>query len=129
MAGIASILQVILGNDNVQRKQAEEQLSAAKNSQTDKYACLLTMVISPESTYSLEVKSLAAVILRRNVSTSAIDSQDVGNAANNSNLWQRLSDAARSTIKTQILSTLDAATATKSPQTFIHKVCNVAVEI
>ena len=45
------------------------------------------MVISPESTYNLEVKSLAAVILRRNISTSAVDSQDVGNAENNYNLW------------------------------------------
>ena len=80
MSGIASILQVILANDNVARKQAEEQLSAAKSTQTDKYACLLTMVISPESNYNLEVKSLAAVILRRNISTSAVDSQDVGNA-------------------------------------------------
>jgi len=44
---------------------------------------------------SFEAKSLAAVILRRNISTEAIDASDLINQSNNANLWKRLSDDAR----------------------------------
>jgi hypothetical protein len=35
----------------------------------------------------MEVRSLAAVILRRNISASDVDSGDVEDVANNDNLW------------------------------------------
>ena len=86
-AQIGGILQQILSNDNVARKAAEDQLNAAKSSQTEKYACLLSAVLHPnQTTISVEAKCLAAVILRRNVSTEATDASDLTNADNNVNL-------------------------------------------
>lgn len=46
-AGIATILEQILSNDNATRKAAEGQLNQAKSSQTDKYACLMSAVLHP----------------------------------------------------------------------------------
>lgn len=79
---------------------AEDQLNIAKSTQTDKYACLLSAVLHPnQSQISFEAKSLAAVILRRNISTEAIDASDLIDQSNNANLWKRLSDSARSQVK------------------------------
>ena len=76
--GISQILQQILSNDNVLRKGAEDQLNAAKSSQTEKYAILMATLLQPEHTsISFEAKSLAAVILRRNISTEAMDASDL----------------------------------------------------
>jgi hypothetical protein len=47
----------------------------------------MVAVLNPNAQFTLEVKSLAAVILRRNISTTSIDSSDVADAANNANLW------------------------------------------
>ena len=52
----------------------------------------MVSVLNPNAGFSLEVKSLAAVILRRNISTTSVDSSDATDAANNANLWLRLSD-------------------------------------
>ena len=126
--GISQILQQILSNDNVLRKGAEAQLNAAKSSQTEKYAILMATLLQPEHTsISYEAKSLAAVILRRNVSTEAMDASDLQNQENNINLWKRLSDPAREAVKASILTTLQSVNATN--KAFMHKVCNVAVEI
>ena len=46
-AGIATILEQILSNDNETRKAAEAQLNTAKSSQTDKYALLMSAVLHP----------------------------------------------------------------------------------
>ena len=79
-AGITGILQQILSNDNEQRKAAEAQLNVAKSEQTEKYAVLMASILHPDqSSVSDEAKSLAAVILRRNVSTEAIDAADLAN--------------------------------------------------
>lgn len=56
-------------------------------------------ILNPQFPTTPEVKSLASVILRRNISTSAIDSSDVNDVANNANLWQRLTDESRNLIK------------------------------
>ena len=99
-ATVGGILQQILGNDNDQRKAAEAQLNAAKGAQTDKYACLMAAILHPaQSQISAEAKALAAVILRRNISTEAVDASDLTNQQNNENLWKRLSDAARNQVK------------------------------
>lgn len=128
-AGIGAILQQILSNDNQTRKAAEEQLNAAKRAETDKYACLLAAVLHPNQTdiISQEAKQLAAVILRRNISIEALDASDLSNQYNNENLWKRLSDEGRETVKQIILETLQGVNA--SNKNFMHKVCNVAVEI
>lgn len=77
-AGISTILEQILSNDNTTRKAAEAQLNDAKSTQTDKYACLLTAVLHPsQAQIPVASKSLAAVILRRNISTEATDASDL----------------------------------------------------
>ena len=125
---LGAILQQILSNDNTHRKQAEDNLNMAKSSNTDQYACIMSAVLHPnQAQISLEAKSLAAVILRRNISTEAVDASDLGNQSNNENLWKRLSDPARNQVKQTILETLQSVDATN--KTFMHKVCNVAVEI
>lgn len=125
---LGNILQQILSNDNTQRKQAEDNLNTAKSNNTDQYACIMSAVLHPNQTQiSFEAKSLAAVILRRNISTEAIDASDLGNQSNNENLWKRLSDPARTQVKQTILETLQSVDATN--KNFMHKVCNVAVEI
>ena len=43
------------------------------------------------------------------------------------NLWKRLSDDARNAVKASLLETLNKVDATN--KTFMHKVCNVAVEV
>jgi hypothetical protein len=89
---------------------------------------LMVSVMHPNLTQiPLEVKSLASVILRRNISTSMVDSSDVKDVANNANLWQRLSDDARNFVKRQILETLSGTLGTQKHLT--HKVCSLAVEI
>ena len=71
---INGILTQILNNDNEERKAAETQLNAAKANETDKYACLLAASLHPQqSAVSVDAKQLAAVILRRNISTEALD--------------------------------------------------------
>lgn len=56
----------------------------------------------------VDVKSLASVILRRNISSSATDSQDIANQANNQNLWERLSNETKEYVKGELLKIIDA---------------------
>jgi len=85
---IGAILGEILQNDNNVRKAAEERLNQAKRAEADRYAATLAAVFHPSNTqFTPEVKSLAAVILRRGVSVQAIDSSDLTDVANNANLW------------------------------------------
>jgi importin-5 len=65
---IGQLLSEILQNDNTIRKSAEDKLNAAKSQDPDRYACYLVSVLSPECNFTIDVKSLAAVILRRNIS-------------------------------------------------------------
>lgn len=89
---------------------------------------LMVSVLAPAQTMvSIEAKSLAAVILRRNISTEATDASDLQNQENNVNLWKRLSDPCREGVKQSILATLQSVDATN--KNYMHKVCNVAVEI
>lgn len=76
---------------------------------------------------SFDIKSLAAVILRRNISATATDTGDLADQENNANLWMRLSDRARATVMHSIIQTLQTVNAIN--KTFMHKVCNVAIEI
>jgi hypothetical protein len=84
---IGQILSEILQNDNNLRKAAEEKLSAAKRTDPDRYTCYLVSVLQPQYAFPSDVKSLAAVILRRNISISSSDVADLKDQANNSNLY------------------------------------------
>ena len=77
LAQIGQILSNVLQTDNNIRKQAESQLNDAKRAEADRYACYMVAVLNPNAAFNIEVKSLAAVILRRNISTTSIDSSDV----------------------------------------------------
>jgi hypothetical protein len=111
LAAVGEILQQILQNDNETRKAAEAKLNQAKSMSADDYALTLCAVIHPATNqFGLDVKSLAAVVLRRNISIQEVDSQDVSNATNNHNLWQRLSDQGRSNVQVAILETLNQET-------------------
>jgi hypothetical protein len=59
-------LQTVLGTDNEARKVAEAELDKIKQGDSDKYACYLTQVLM-EANAPLDIKALAAVILRRSV--------------------------------------------------------------
>lgn len=74
---IGQILSEILQNDNTVRKAAEEKLNQAKKTDPDRYACYLVSVIAPTCTFGSEIKSLAAVILRRNISIQTGDHSDL----------------------------------------------------
>ena len=59
-------LQTVLAQDNEARKGAEAELNKIKEGDPDKYGAYLTSVIMhPEAPQ--EIKSLAAVILRRSL--------------------------------------------------------------
>lgn len=128
MAELTAILTTILANDNELRKNAENSLNEVKKNDPNRYAQLMVYVMHPQyQGANPEVKSLASVILRRNISTSAVDVADVADAANNANLWQRLSNECRAQMKTHLLEALRGCT--EWPKHLTHKVCSLAVEI
>ncbi len=128
LANMGGLLTKILAQDNAERKAAEQQLNDAKRAHCDQYAAYMVTILNPGNTqFGPEAKSLAAVILRRNVSTMAVDTGDVKDAANNANLWNRLSDESRAYFKSQLLESLSAASPTSKNLT--HKVCSLAVEV
>jgi hypothetical protein len=88
---------------------------------------VMVYVMHPQYAATPEVKSLSAVILRRNISTSSVDVSDVTDASNNDNLWQRLSDETRNGLKVQLAEVLRGST--EWPKHLTHKICSLAVEI
>ena len=72
--------------------------------------------------FNAEVKSLAAVILRRNISSTATDSQDI---TDNTNLWSRLSPDAKEFVKSELLKTITEC----NEKAIIHKICNLIIEV
>mmetsp|Transcript_13417 Transcript_13417/g.18343 ORF Transcript_13417/g.18343 Transcript_13417/m.18343 type:complete len:143 (-) Transcript_13417:946-1374(-) len=121
---LAGALQQVLGTDNNARKEAEEKVNQIKRGEPEKYAVYLSNIMQVDSPFPQEVKSLAAVILRRNISAVSIDSQDI-QIENNVNLWERLSPEARNTVKENLLKVISATT-TKD---LMHKICNLLVEV
>ena len=77
------------------------------------------------ASYNAEVKSLAAVILRRNISNTATDSQDIANVDNNANLWKRLSADGQTYVKAELLKTI----AQSQDKHVVHKICNLLIEV
>jgi len=115
----------VLGIDNNLRAQAEEKLNQAKNSDSDKYAGALATIINPTNGCPDEIRSIAAVILRRNISVTSVDTSDAVNKDNNINLWFRISEDARNFVKQQIITALNGNQA----KDIMHKTCNLATEI
>lgn len=75
----------------------------------------------------MEIRSLSAVILRRNISASDVDVADLTDSANNDNLWNRLSFECRNAIKTSLIQVLGMGSSW--PKAILHKVCSLAVEV
>lgn len=71
------------------------------------------------------MKCLGAVILRRNISSTSVDSQDISNQDNNANLWKRLSTEAREFVKIELLKAISEC----ADKNVIHKICNLLIEI
>ena len=107
---VVQVLQEVLGNDNNVRKGAEEKLNQAKNSDANKYAGCLSSIINPTNGVPDDVRSIAAVILRRNISVTSVDTSDAVNKENNINLWFRITDDARNFVKSQVLEALSINT-------------------
>lgn len=114
-------------NDNVQRKEAEAKLSSLKLQDPNRYAAVMVYILNPQCAAGPEVKSLAAVILRRNISITDVDAADTQNKDNNQNLWMRLSDESRNVVKTELLNVL--GNCAEWPKNIVHKVCSLAVEV
>ena len=87
----------------------------------------MVYVLNPSCNASAEIKSLSAVILRRNISISDADASDINNKDNNTNLWMRLSDETRNFVKTELLNVLNNCA--DWPKNIVHKVCSLAVEV
>jgi hypothetical protein len=68
-------------------------------SDSNKYAGYLSSIINPANKCEEGVRSIAAVILRRNISVTSIDVQDAVNKENNANLWARMNAEAREYVK------------------------------
>jgi len=63
--------------------------------------------------------------LRRNISSTATDSQDLANQDNNANLWKRLSAEAKEFAKVELLKTISAC----SDKIILSKICNLIIEV
>lgn len=122
-----AILDVVMQNENEPRKEAEAKLNSIKAQDPNMYASCMVYILNPQVNAKPEIKSLVAVILRRNISISDVDAADITNKDNNANLWMRLSDQTRNTIKSELLNVLNNCA--DWPKNIVHKVCSLAVEV
>jgi len=63
--------------------------------------------------------------LRRNISNTATDSQDISNSENNANFWKKLSANGQNFIKAELLKIIIEC----NEKAIIHKICNLVVEV
>jgi hypothetical protein len=78
---IITQLQLVLGNDNDQRKSAEKHIEQIKVGEPDKYASYLTVIICQPDCPE-DIKTLCAVLLRRSVNSVVADKKET--------LWELL---------------------------------------
>ena len=109
-------LQTVLASDNEARKGAEAELNKIKEGDPDKYACYLTAVLM-ELNAPLDIKSLAAVILRRSIGTMLPEKKQT--------LWESLSQQAKDFLKNNLLN-ITKNTTTKD---LMRKLANLLVEV
>lgn len=116
VAFMVAQLQIVLGQDNAARKNAEDHLKKIKEGEPEKYACYLTAVIlNPEA--PVEIKSLAAVILRRSIGTMINDQKKT--------LWELLNQPSKDFLKNNLLACVSQVTV----KDLLHKLSNLLVEI
>lgn len=117
-------LQIVLGQDNVARKTAEQHIQKIKSGEPDKYSCYLTAVIV-DASVGQDIKSLSAVILRRSLmqllSKEASDDKR--------SLWEAMTPQAREYLRSNVLTYLRANIAAGLPKDLVHKICNLLVEV
>ena len=109
-------LQIVLGVDNKARKDAEQHLSKIREGEPEKYACYLASIIQ-DSGAPAEIRSLAAVILRRNLGTVVGESKKT--------LWEALNETAKDWLRTTLLTTIKSA----ALKDLAHKFANLLVEV
>lgn len=95
-------LKIVLGEDNDARKGAEAVLLSTKEDAPDKYAVYLTAVIMDQEAPPA-IKSLAAVLLRRNVNSHMDRAADDGTKRT---LWDALDANSKEFLKTNLLAAI-----------------------
>ena len=110
-------LQIVLGNDNAARKEAEKHIENIKQGEPDKYASYLTIIISQDDCPQ-DIKSLCAVLLRRSVNTVVGDKKET--------LWQLIKPETQQIIKVKLLEDISKDGKTKD---MMHKLANLMVEV
>lgn len=113
---MAEQLQLILGNDNTARKNAEENIKVMRESDADKYVSYLSILIC-DGTVDMQIKSLSAVILRRTLTTF--------NDGTKSVLWDGLKPETKQGLKGAFFDLVKQV----DSKDFCHKLCNLLVEI
>jgi len=118
---IVSKLQIVMQNDNQARKEAEASLQQVRTQDPDKYAhCIIQIVNSTE--VGVDVRSLALVIFRRNISSLINEEKDV---ADSQCIWKIIKKETRTLISQATLQMVENS----CEKVLMHKVCNFAVEV
>ena len=110
-------LQLVLGNDNVARKEAEKHIENIKVGETDKYASYLTVIITQDDCPA-NIKTLCAVLLRRSINSALADKKET--------LWEIIKPETQELVKTKLLEDMKKGGKTKE---MMHKIANVLVEV
>jgi len=113
---MAQQLQVVLGQDNEARKAAEEHLKKIKEGEPDKYACYLTSILQSGEA-PLDIKALAAVILRRGLQSMLVEQKKT--------LWEALTAPAKEFVRSHLL----LAVKEIKTKDLMHKLSNLLVEV
>ena len=95
-------LKIVLGEDNDARKGAEQVLVSTKEGAPDKYAVYLTAIIQDQEAPPA-IKSLAAVLLRRNVNSPMDTALPDGTKRT---LWAALDANSKSYLQTTLLAAI-----------------------
>ena len=114
-------LQLVLGQDNAARKEAEAHIGKIKEEEPDKYATYLTIIIA-DGECPDDIKALCAVLLRRSIGTVVADKKET--------LWELMKPEARELVKQQLLDVMKrgGAGGTKA-RSMMHKLANLLVEV
>jgi len=109
-------LQVILGNDNEARKAAEENIKNIREKEPDKYVTYLSQLCC-DPAVEMQLKTLSAVILRRTLISY--------NEQSKMQLWEMLKPDTKTYLKSNLLINVKMV----DNRDYVHKVCNLLVEI
>ena len=77
LAQVASLLSNCMSGDNTLRKQSEDKLRQAKNSDANKYAVIMSAVLDPANNCNDQnIRKMAAIILRNDIKVVYGEAQD-----------------------------------------------------